>query len=72
MVSLKSLPLYPRYPLDGRLNGRQTRFGRCGEEKDFLPLPGNEPVARRYPGYCVPLECIADADIVFSGWRVLK
>jgi hypothetical protein len=33
----------PRYPLDTRLDGSQSRSGHCGEEKNFLPLPRNEP-----------------------------
>jgi hypothetical protein len=46
-------PLYPRYPLDRRLGGSQSRFGRGGEEKNYQPLPGLEPpiiqpVVQRY------------------------
>jgi hypothetical protein len=33
---------FPRYPLDRRLGGPQSRSGRCGEEKNLLPLPGIE------------------------------
>jgi hypothetical protein len=41
-------PLYPqgkspRYPLDNRLGGPQSRSGRGGEEKNFNPPPGIEP-----------------------------
>jgi hypothetical protein len=37
-------PLYPQgyspwYPLDRRLGGPQSRFGRGGEEKNSQPLP---------------------------------
>ena len=32
-----------RYPLRRRLGGLQGRSGRCGEEKNSLPLPGFEP-----------------------------
>jgi hypothetical protein len=32
----------PRYPLDRRLGGPQSRFGRCGEE-NILALPEIEP-----------------------------
>jgi hypothetical protein len=32
----------PQYPLDRRLGGPQSRSGRCGEEKNLLPLPGIE------------------------------
>jgi hypothetical protein len=33
----------PRYPFDKRLVGPQRRSGLCGEQKNFLPLPGIEP-----------------------------
>jgi hypothetical protein len=47
VVSFTPLPLYPRkksprYPLDRRLGGLQSRSGRCGEEKN-LALQGIEP-----------------------------
>jgi hypothetical protein len=32
----------PRYPLNRRPGGPQNRYGRCGEYKHFLPLPGTE------------------------------
>jgi hypothetical protein len=40
-------------PLDRRLGGPQSRYGRGGEEKNSQPLPGIEPpiiqpVAQRY------------------------
>jgi hypothetical protein len=40
-------PLYPqgkviRYPLDRRLDWAHNWFERCGEEKNFLLLPGIE------------------------------
>jgi hypothetical protein len=44
----------PQCPLDGSVDGPQSRSGRYGEEKNHLPLPGIEPwssspyVARRY------------------------
>jgi len=34
---------YPRYPLNRRLVGAQSRSGRGGEENKALPLPGIEP-----------------------------
>jgi hypothetical protein len=48
VISFTSLSLYPqgkspRYPLDRRLCGPQSRSGCCGEEKN-LALPGIEPV----------------------------
>jgi hypothetical protein len=47
VVSFTPLPLYPRgksprYPLDRKLGGPQSRSGRCGEEKN-LALPEIEP-----------------------------
>jgi hypothetical protein len=33
----------PRYPLDRRLGGPQSRSGRGGEEKNSQPAPGIEP-----------------------------
>jgi hypothetical protein len=41
-------PLYlwrdlKRYPLGRRLGGAQSQSESCGEEKNFLPLPGIEP-----------------------------
>jgi hypothetical protein len=40
-----ALPLgdSPRYPLDRRLGGLQSRFGRCGDKKILLALMGIEP-----------------------------
>jgi hypothetical protein len=53
MVSFKLRPLYcrgksPRYPLDRRLGGPQSRSGRCGEDKNLLRLPRNEPRPELY------------------------
>lgn len=47
MASFTPLPLSPRerslrYLFYRRLNGPQNRFGRCGEKKNMLPLPGIE------------------------------
>jgi hypothetical protein len=33
----------PQCPLDKRLGGLQSQSGRCGVEKNLLPLPGIEP-----------------------------
>jgi hypothetical protein len=41
----------PWYPLDRRLGGPQSRSGRCGEEKNLLPLPGIEPQFLNRPVY---------------------
>jgi hypothetical protein len=46
---------FPRYPLDRRLGGTQSRFGRLEEEKN-LTVPGLEPqpVASRYTNCAIP------------------
>jgi hypothetical protein len=48
MVSFTSWSLYPQgksslYPLDWRLGGSQSRFGRGNEEKNSQSPPGIEP-----------------------------
>jgi hypothetical protein len=48
VVSFTLRPLYtrgngPQHPLDRGLGGPQSRSGRSGGEKSFLPLPGIEP-----------------------------
>jgi hypothetical protein len=58
VISFTLRPFYPQgkspwYPLDRRLGGPQSRFGRGGEEKNSQPLPGLEPpiirpVTQRY------------------------
>jgi hypothetical protein len=50
MVSFTPRPLFPRrknprYPLDTRLGGPQSRSGRCGVEKNPLLLPRNRTLA---------------------------
>jgi hypothetical protein len=47
-VSFTPLPFYPQgespwYPLDSRLGGPQSRYGRGGEEKNFQALSRLEP-----------------------------
>jgi hypothetical protein len=40
----------PRYPLDGRTDGPQSRSGRCGIDKHSVLRPGTEPrVSNPYP-----------------------
>jgi hypothetical protein len=44
-------------PMDRRLNGPQSRYGRGGEEKNSYLVPGLElpiiqPVAQRYTAVC--------------------
>jgi hypothetical protein len=41
--AVNNWPLSPRYPLDRRLAGPQSRSGSYGEEKNLLLLPGIEP-----------------------------
>jgi hypothetical protein len=48
-MEVNGRPLYPqgknpRYPLDRRLGGPQSRSGRGVEEKNSQPLPGFEPL----------------------------
>jgi hypothetical protein len=66
VVSFTPRPLYPReksprYPLDRRLGGLQSRSGRFGEGKIFdptgtrTPTPSIvQPVASRYTDYATP------------------
>jgi len=42
MTSFKPQPIYPRYPLDRRLGGPQSRSGRGGEGKNSQPPPETE------------------------------
>jgi hypothetical protein len=44
VVSFTPQPLYPQYPLDGRLGGPQIQSGCCGEEKNLLLLPVQGPL----------------------------
>jgi hypothetical protein len=51
VVSFTPLPLYsrgknPRYPLDRRLGGPQSRSGRLGEEKILDPAGTRTPTPR--------------------------
>jgi hypothetical protein len=48
MVSFTPHPLYPqgkspRYPLDRKVGGPQSRSGRGGDAKNFQSPPGIEP-----------------------------
>jgi hypothetical protein len=55
---IRARPLYPKekspwYPLDRRLGGPHSRFGRGSEEKNSQLLPGLDPpiiqpIAQRY------------------------
>jgi hypothetical protein len=49
----------PRYQFYKRLGGPQSRSGRCGVQRDFLPPPGTEPRSsslrvRRYTDWAIP------------------
>jgi hypothetical protein len=48
----------PQYPLDRRLGGPQSRFGRCVQEKNLVPAgirtPALQLVARRYTDWAIP------------------
>jgi hypothetical protein len=46
----------PRYPLDRRLGGPQSRSGRCGVDKNTLPLPGIEPWLSSPKPVAIPTE----------------
>jgi hypothetical protein len=43
VLSITPRLLYPRYPLDRRLGGPQSRSRRCGVQNNILPLPRVEP-----------------------------
>jgi hypothetical protein len=58
VVNITPWPLYPRYPLNGRLGESQRRSGRYWTT-DNLSLPGFEPrnvqpVSSRYTDYAIP------------------
>jgi hypothetical protein len=57
MVSCTPRPLYPRV-MDRRLDGPQSRSGRCGVEKNLVPAgnrnPVFQPVAHRYTDWAIP------------------
>jgi hypothetical protein len=59
VVSFVARPLYPVYPLVGRLVGPQSRSGRGGEEKNFQPPPRLEPPSPDRPALslvAIPIE----------------
>jgi hypothetical protein len=56
VVSFTPRPLYPqgknpRYPLDRRLGGPQSRFGHSVEEKNSQPSPGIETRSSDHPAH---------------------
>jgi hypothetical protein len=65
VLSFTPRPLYPRYPLDRRLGGPQSPYGRRGEEKILDPTGSrtptprpSSPVASRYTDYAIPAPAI--------------
>jgi hypothetical protein len=46
----------PRYPLDKRLGEHQSWSGRCGKDKNLLPLPGIEPWPSSQQSVTIPNE----------------
>jgi hypothetical protein len=42
--------IVPLCPLDKRLGGPQTRYGRCGEEKNLEPAGNQTPVVQSITG----------------------
>jgi hypothetical protein len=49
----------PRYPLDRRLGGPQSRSGRRGLKKNPLPLSGIEPRSPDRPARSQTLYCLS-------------
>jgi hypothetical protein len=65
-----SRPLYPqekgpRYPLDGRVGGPQSRYGRGGEEKNSQPLPVFEPLISQ----SVARRCITELPMTYCVFK---
>jgi hypothetical protein len=56
VVSFMPWPLYPQYPLDRRLGGLQNHSGHDGEEKNYQPLPGLEPLIIQPVAQCYTTE----------------
>jgi hypothetical protein len=68
VVSVKPWPLYPRYPLDRRLGGPQSRSGRRGEEKILDPTGtrNSDPsVVSRYTDCALPAPTYDDDSIQY-------
>jgi hypothetical protein len=58
VVSFTLWPLYPRYPLDRRLGGPQSRSGSCEEGKNLLHLPIIKPRPSSLLPWAVPTPII--------------
>jgi hypothetical protein len=78
VVSFMPRPLYPRYPLDRRLDGPQNWSGRREKEKIFA-MPGIEPGPSSLSLYRIPfLQIWRSVSLLLSwarhargGWRKL-
>jgi hypothetical protein len=55
---LYSLGNNPLSPFDRMLDGPQNRFGRCEEEKYFLPLAGIKPRPSSFYPVATPTELL--------------
>jgi hypothetical protein len=55
LAALPSGGKCPRYPLDSRLGGPQSRSGRCGEEKILDPTGTRTPTPRSFSRYPVAI-----------------
>jgi hypothetical protein len=81
VVSFTPWPLYPRaksprYPPDMQLGGPHGQPGRCGKQKNLLPVPrleGVHSVARRYTDFTVPENKYINAlSLTFRlSWRLM-
>jgi hypothetical protein len=73
VVSFTLRPLYPqgkspRYPLDKRLGGPQSRSGHSGEENNSQP-PESNPRTNLYPSRYTDWAIAAVGRIVVANWR---
>jgi hypothetical protein len=70
LVSFAPWPLYPRYPLDRRLDWPRNRSGRCGWKKN-LPLSGTERWMSNPQPVATPTELPWLVTVVQSPWHVV-
>jgi hypothetical protein len=58
----------PRYPLDRRLSGPQSRSGRCGEERNLPPVvsrtPAVQPVARHHADWAILTSKLSKSSLI--------
>jgi hypothetical protein len=55
----------PKYPSDSRSGGLLTQYGRCGEEKNILPLSGIE----HQPSSTQPVAILTELSRLLHGVR---